>query len=556
MKKLSFLFISLTIFIYSCSSNDDDTTTPPNVVLTPDTEPENTQYTLTVSSGEGGTVSTQGGTYDEGTEVTITATPDEGYVFNGWNGTNNDLRNLSLTLNSNLNIEALFTEIIPFVSKSPIYSFINQTTSEYYSQFFFKKYMTRDTHESLFWDKSNIRYMIQEVDGVYNDFDNNNTLDFFGFAYWSNKNNGEWGTNPGKYVLIKDFFYHNREKIIFDTQVSFGGKMNLNDYDNDGILDVLNFSYNTHQNEVNAYNSSLSELPVEYIKIDGNLNYSKKFVGPTIMSHDGCSGDIDNDGDIDILLISLNDNNLNRESIYPIVLENSGNGEFLQRNAFQDNQNFISLNSVYMSEFNDYESLHYNLFDLNNDGNLDIISGFNIESNDPYVNREREGIDIFWGDGSGEFLTSNSTKIYANDLSGYQYSLLGTSYLDFDNDGDLDIFSVSTRAESAHYVSQGGVVDSGSNFYENYAIHLFENINGNFQDVTNTYIDSNKDLSKTKFSHFYDLNFKDVDDDGDYDLIPSKTSGFFTFPQLNNLFWENTNGFFRIRELGGYNNTQ
>ena len=38
-------------------------------------EPEETttQYTLTVSAGEGGSVSTEGGKYDEETEVTITA---------------------------------------------------------------------------------------------------------------------------------------------------------------------------------------------------------------------------------------------------------------------------------------------------------------------------------------------------------------------------------------------------------------------------------------------------------------------------------------------------
>ena len=41
------------------------------------------QYTLTVSASEGGTISTEGGTYDEGTEVTITATPSEGYFFCG-----------------------------------------------------------------------------------------------------------------------------------------------------------------------------------------------------------------------------------------------------------------------------------------------------------------------------------------------------------------------------------------------------------------------------------------------------------------------------------------
>ena len=30
---------------------------------------------------EGGTVSSEGGTYDDGTEITVTATPAEGYEF-------------------------------------------------------------------------------------------------------------------------------------------------------------------------------------------------------------------------------------------------------------------------------------------------------------------------------------------------------------------------------------------------------------------------------------------------------------------------------------------
>ena len=107
MKNLSILLISLNIFFYSCSSNDDDTSPPPSVVQTPDPEPEATQYTLTVTSGEGGTVSTQGGTYDDGTEVTITATPDEGYVFTGWSdgSTNNSI---SIEVNQNTTLTASF----------------------------------------------------------------------------------------------------------------------------------------------------------------------------------------------------------------------------------------------------------------------------------------------------------------------------------------------------------------------------------------------------------------------------------------------------------------
>ncbi|MDA0792774.1 MAG: hypothetical protein O3B46_06645, partial [Bacteroidetes bacterium] len=82
MKKLIYpLVFTLSAFLilYSCSTEEDNAI-PPALVKTPEPEPPApTQYTLTVSAGEGGTVSTEGGTYDEGTEVTITATPAEGY---------------------------------------------------------------------------------------------------------------------------------------------------------------------------------------------------------------------------------------------------------------------------------------------------------------------------------------------------------------------------------------------------------------------------------------------------------------------------------------------
>ena len=66
------------------------------------------QYTLTVSASEGGTISTEGGTYDEGTEVTITATPSEGYFFAGWEGNDSTSESLIITLNSNQTFQALF----------------------------------------------------------------------------------------------------------------------------------------------------------------------------------------------------------------------------------------------------------------------------------------------------------------------------------------------------------------------------------------------------------------------------------------------------------------
>ena len=97
--KLSLSLLSICIlsfvFIYSCSP-----------------EPEPVEYTLTVSATDGGTVSTEGGTYEEGTEVTITATASEdgGFSFLEWVGgdfTSNE-ENLTITMNSDINIQAIF----------------------------------------------------------------------------------------------------------------------------------------------------------------------------------------------------------------------------------------------------------------------------------------------------------------------------------------------------------------------------------------------------------------------------------------------------------------
>ena len=75
-----------------------------------------TQYSLTVTAGSGGSVSTSGGTYDDGSSVSITATPNDGYEFAGWNGSNSTSPTISLTIDSNTIIEALFTEIPAQVS--------------------------------------------------------------------------------------------------------------------------------------------------------------------------------------------------------------------------------------------------------------------------------------------------------------------------------------------------------------------------------------------------------------------------------------------------------
>jgi len=115
MKKLSFsLFIIslLTIvFFFSCSAEEKDTSTAPAAVQSPEPEPEPVEYTLSVSTSEGGSVSSEGGTYAEGTEVTITATANEGYEFIGWEGSNETRNELTIPINSNISLSPIFQTI-------------------------------------------------------------------------------------------------------------------------------------------------------------------------------------------------------------------------------------------------------------------------------------------------------------------------------------------------------------------------------------------------------------------------------------------------------------
>ena len=109
---LSIFIISL-VFIHSCSSEEDDTTTP-NVVQAVEEESSPIQYTLIVSASEGGTVSTEGGTYDEGTEVNITATPNEGYSFVRWEGIEDTSNEITVLVSSNTTVVAIFQVIAQF----------------------------------------------------------------------------------------------------------------------------------------------------------------------------------------------------------------------------------------------------------------------------------------------------------------------------------------------------------------------------------------------------------------------------------------------------------
>ena len=117
MKKIA--LYSLCLVLFFCSK-DEETQAPTNTVQTTTPEPVVTQYTLTVTASEGGSVSA-GGTFDDGTSVSVTATPAEGYEFVGWEGSDSNENTLTLTLTSDTELSPIFNLVIqtPTNSETP-----------------------------------------------------------------------------------------------------------------------------------------------------------------------------------------------------------------------------------------------------------------------------------------------------------------------------------------------------------------------------------------------------------------------------------------------------
>ena len=547
MKKLLYplsLILTAFLILYSCSPEEDNTP-PPSIIQTPESEPPApTQYTLTVTAGEGGTVSTEGGTYDEGTEVTITATPDDGNEFVGWEGNSNNESTITIILNSNLTIQSLF-EIKDFVSAAERYSQINETTRYFSLTNSFKRYISLD--EAIYL-RNITGNEFSNSDAITYDINGDGKLDLFWFGMstniWSGPITGSHSN--GKYFIISNYFGQNApyEFIEYNSSVEFAAAgVYAQDLDGDNQEEILIFSNNVHQ--INTFGGGVyigdtsnppEELGTVILKIDNNFNLlSENIVGTPKAIHRGSSGDIDNDGDIDILNFPTGHPvNQTVEQKFPTILYNDGSGNFTEELIFKN----TNLEDYYYS----MDSTVSHFFDMDGDGFLDLIFGRDIgnpseelpffEGINWFVN---DNTKILWGDGSGKFSWENKSELILNNELNCEQGLMGVAFTDYDSDGDIDLVLQATRD------------------YNNYILNLFENKgNRSFEDVTVNKIDGYYTLEREHLSDLGEIMSIDKDGDGDYDLVPKDVKVFCCLPSqydfVSDLYWENTGGQF-IRRI-------
>lgn len=300
----------------------------------------------------------------------------------------------------------------------------------------------------------------------YTDLNNDGRLDVIN-NYWASP----FGKDiPGYYAAweYEKFGYKNPQVAKGLTAVR---KFIFNDYFNNGKTGIL-------------MASSGSDLPpfpgdnIQIVNFNSDLSMNITDINETKgYYHTGASADIDNDGDIDILMYSGGNQSVGIGAAY---FENTGGGKFKFSPDLITGIGFYKYNTV------NYYTLE--LFDINKDGNIDILLG-----GSPGINMDSK---ILWGSVSHKFNTSNSTILPSKMSNGS--SVMDIAFLDYDKDNDIDIVLLSEIN------------------YKGFGIELLENNNGNFTNVTSSKIDiSNK--PNTLWVSW--VRIFDFDNDGDFDIV-------------------------------------
>ena len=430
-----------------------------------------------------------------------------------------------------------------FISRNNFteYSSINQTSDEILERYYYiGRYFDHKERSqyNIYGDDGSLLYMFSTRTSVYIDYNQDGKMDRFGFMV--NFRTEYESTENGKYILIDDV---NDRKVIryYDSKYRGINKMTVSDVDNDGINEIIAASGDGHGNRLGQANEpSLSEI-IEVGK-DGNIT-TKSFGLPDSYVSDMALGDIDNDGDIDIIHTRIEakyiyDNIPNDNAHIPVFYINDGNGNFEIGDTWDRIENLREKLLIWVDPDGDgtYEKngigmvMNYNvsLFDFDDDGILDIhITNFHDKNDDAqdYEGNMSPG-HVIWGLGDGFYDFDNKTKLPVEYFD--RESLDSeTSYLvesdmpfDFNGDGLNDILNfVETRTSQK---LDEGVVGWTIQFLKN-------NGNRTFDDVTHQYFIANTNNIMYGFDcldNILDVFMSgvpyDIDEDDDYDILPQK----------------------------------
>lgn len=410
------------------------------------------------------------------------------------------------------------------------YSKVNETTGYFKGQEYITSYLSKDfiKNELSLPTDGHSDWNTFHKNIAISDFNGDGLPDIIAFAT-SSCDSHTYSFHKGKFIFIDDYL-GSKLKEVLNADHYFGtGDMVVNDYNRDGINEVLFFSTETKMNsfiEEENVGGDTNNPPLPPAIISYNNGLRVQYVGFAGDSHTGTSGDIDNDGDIDFIQWPIPSTYNFRPVEYPPSL--LSNTEDLY---------FSSSNLITDLDYKWYATA-IDLFDVNGDGNLDLIVGWRIgqtkwfESSPTFSNSLSSPILMF-GDGSGKFSLANSVRLLETSISSKNISatILGYGFTDFDQDGDIDILVTTTRDEP------GGSKEDGT-YYDNFYLVMYENQNNTFVDITLTSILGSFNQTG-EFPNFYKIRTLDIDMDGDIDFIPDAIANWGSINYSSSLVWLN-----------------
>lgn len=308
--------------------------------------------------------------------------------------------------------------------------------------------------------------------GVVNDFNGDNTFDVAIF----DKGNMELGQDP------TDGGFYGEEPLLLLSQSN--GTWSPSD-----ALETANYSAITSSGQY-TYNDNRG-----------------------LHAKSATSGDIDNDGDIDLFIESGG----GWHQMWPHLSVNQGDGTYVS----DGEHTRLPLDIVRGASSGSWRYQTHTLADLNSDGYLDLVMGqLRKQGND----QDDLASKVVFNNGSGVFPIANVVDFpYPDFNDGWAYAT-SLAVFDFNDDSHLDVIIAYQRANNGTSADNTGC----------YLQVLLNNGDQTFQDASSTYITS-QSMTAAQHSTYgafinspFQLIFKDMNGDGHEDLVMPKSTGYFS----------------------------